>query len=127
MIPRSIAREPGNWQMNLENSWLPSQSKRLVGNARRISLLLVLISSHLVGGPSGSAQIPAKKNVLILNEVGPSHALTKLVAQELFTGVPDTPGRHVEFYSESFDMLSFPDSLSASELHESLVIWQAKI
>jgi hypothetical protein len=50
MIPRSIAREPGNWQMNLENSWLPSQSKRLVGNARRISLLLVLISSHLVGG-----------------------------------------------------------------------------
>ena len=121
MIPRSIAREPGNWQMNLENSWLPSQSKRLVGNARRISLLLVLISSHLVGGPSGSAQIPAKKNVLILNEVGPSHALTKLVAQELFTGVPDTPGRHVEFYSESFDMLSFPDSLSASELHESLV------
>jgi signal transduction histidine kinase len=107
--------------MNLENSWLPSQSKRLVGNARRISLLLVLISSHLVGGPSGSAQIPAKKNVLILNEVGPSHALTKLVAQELFTGVPDTPGRHVEFYSESFDMLSFPDSLSASELHESLV------
>jgi signal transduction histidine kinase len=111
----------GNWQMNLENSWLLSQSKRLVGNARRISLLLVLISLHLVGRPSGSAQIPAKKNVLILNEVGPSHALTKLVAQELFTGVPDTPGRHVEFYSESFDMLSFPDSLSASELHESLV------
>jgi signal transduction histidine kinase len=107
--------------MNLENNWLPSQSKRLVGNARRISLLLVLISLHLVGGPSGSAQIPAKKNVLILNEVSPSHALTKLVAQELFTGVPDTPGRHVEIYSESFDMLSFPDSLSPSELQESLV------
>jgi signal transduction histidine kinase len=111
----------GNWQMNLENSWLPSQSKRLVGNARRLSLLLVLISLHLVGGPSGSAQIPAKKNVLVLNEVGPSHALTKLVAQELFAGVPDTPGRHVEIYSESFDMLSFPDSLSPSELQESLV------
>jgi signal transduction histidine kinase len=107
--------------MNLENSWLPSQSKRLVGNARWISLLLVLISLHLVGEPRGSAQTPAKKNILILNEVGPSHALTKLVAQELFTGVPDTPGRHVEIYSESFDMLSFPDSLSPSELQESLV------
>jgi signal transduction histidine kinase len=89
--------------------------------ARQILLLLFLISLNLVVGPSGSAQTPPRKNVLILNEVGVSHALTKVMNQELLTGVRDTPDRHVEFYSESFDMLSFPGSLSPSELRESLV------
>jgi signal transduction histidine kinase len=84
-------------------------------------LVLVLISLSLVGGPSGFAQTPTKKNILILNQVGPSHALTKLMARELLTGVGDTPDRHVEFYSENFDMLSYPNSLSPSDLRESLV------
>ncbi len=87
----------------------------------RILVVLALISLNLVGGPSGLAQTPTKKNVLILNEVGPSHPLTKLMAQELFAGVRDTPDRHVEFYSETFDMLSYPNSLSPSDLRESLV------
>jgi len=86
-----------------------------------VLLVLVLISLNLLGGPSGSAQTPAKKNVLILNELGPSHTLTKLIARELLTGVRDTPDRQVEFYSESFDMLSDPNSLSPSGLRESLV------
>jgi hypothetical protein len=84
-------------------------------------LVLVLIFSNLLGGPNGFAQTPAKKNVLVLNQVGPSHALTKLMAHELLTGVSDTPDRHVEFFSENFDMLSYPNSLSPSDLRESLV------
>jgi hypothetical protein len=35
--------------------------------------------------------------------------------------VRDTPDRQVEFYSENFDMLSDPNSLSPSDLRESLV------
>jgi signal transduction histidine kinase len=84
-------------------------------------LVLILISLNLLGGPSGFAQTPTKKNILILNQMGPSHPLTKLIARELLTGVSDTPGRHVEFFSETFDMLSYPNSLSPSDLRESLV------
>jgi signal transduction histidine kinase len=83
--------------------------------------VLALISLSLLGGPSGFAQTPTKKNVLVLNQVGPSHALTKLMAHELLIGVSDTPDRHVEFYSENFDMLSYPNILSPSDLRESLV------
>ena len=86
-----------------------------------VLLVLVLISSNLLGRPSGGAQTPTKKNILILNQVGPSHALTQLMARELLTGAPERPDRQVEFYSEYFDMLSYPNSLSPSDLRESLV------
>jgi signal transduction histidine kinase len=69
----------------------------------------------------GDAQTLTRKNVLILNEVGPSHALTSLVTQELVNGVPDTPNRHVEFYSESSDVLSVPNGPSELELRNWLV------
>jgi ABC-type uncharacterized transport system substrate-binding protein len=87
----------------------------------RISVLLVLISLNLVAATSGSAQTPLRKKVLILNQVGVSHALTSTIAQQLLAGVRDMPGRHVEFFSESFDMLSFPNPLTPSDLRESLV------
>ncbi len=55
-----------------------------------------------------SAQTSPKKNVLILSEVGLSHALTSLITQEVVSGVQETPNHHVEFYSESLDLTSFP-------------------
>lgn len=88
---------------------------------RRVSILLVLVFFHFVSGPYGGAHTPPKKNVLILNQVGLSHVLTNMIAQELIAGIPNTPGRYVEFYSESFDMLSFPKTLTPSELQETLV------
>jgi len=88
---------------------------------RRISVLLFLSALNFMIGPSGSAQTAAKRNVFILNQVGISHALTNLMAQELLNGVRDTPSRHVEFYSESFDMLSFPDRLTPKDLSESIL------
>jgi signal transduction histidine kinase len=86
-----------------------------------VVLVLILISLNLLGRSSGFAQTPAKKNILILSHMGPSHPLTKLMSHELLTGVSDTPDRHVELYSENFDMLSYPNSLSPSALRESLV------
>jgi signal transduction histidine kinase len=88
---------------------------------RRISVLLFLSSLNFLVAPTGSAQIPAKKNVFVLNQVGVSHTLTNVVSQELLNGVRDTPSRHVEFYSESFDMLSFPDRLTPQDLSESIL------
>jgi len=53
------------------------------------------------------AQSQPRKTVLIINEVGLSHVLTNLMTQEIVSGVEERPGRHVEFYSESLDLLSF--------------------
>jgi signal transduction histidine kinase len=62
-----------------------------------------------------SAQTSIKKNVLILSEVGLSHALTTLITQQVVNGVQETPNRHVEFYTESLDLASFPIRPSREE------------
>src|SRR5260370_13896724 len=109
--------------MSLENSWLQSHRNRRSWKRLRlrwISIPLVLVTFALVSGSSASAQTPAKKNVFILNQVGLSHALTNVMSQELLDGVRDTPSRHIEFYSESFDMLLFADRLTPKDLSESI-------
>jgi hypothetical protein len=56
-----------------------------------VVLVLVLISLNLVGGPSGSAQTPAKKNVLILNEVGASYPGIKIINEGIQAALNDSP------------------------------------
>jgi signal transduction histidine kinase len=110
--------------MDLKHSSLTSRAKRCLRNVFRhrwISLLSVLVTFSLASGPSASSQVPLKKNVLILNEVGLSHSLTNVMIQQIITGVPDTPGRHVEFYSESLDLLTFPGKPSLPEMKDWLV------
>jgi signal transduction histidine kinase len=81
----------------------------------------VLVAFLLVSGSSASAQMPARKTVLIINEVGLTHALTVTMTQQIIAGVRDTPGRQVEFFSENLDLLSFPDRPSLSEQRDSLI------
>jgi signal transduction histidine kinase len=88
---------------------------------RWISRLSVLVGFLLVSGSSVSAQLPARKTVLIINEVGLTHALTVTMTQQIITGVRDTPGRQVEFFSENLDLISFPDRPSLSEQRDSLI------
>jgi signal transduction histidine kinase len=87
---------------------------------RWISLLSVLVTFPLVSGSSTSAQVPVRKTVLIINELGLAHALTITMTQQIITGVRDTSGRQVEFYSENLDLLSFPDRPSLSEQRDVL-------
>jgi signal transduction histidine kinase len=97
--------------MRLENSWLSSQARRLSEERvrlRRISPLLALVFFVLASGPSASAQVPLKKNVLILSDVGMSHSLTAKITQQIVAGVQEAPHRHVEVYTESLDLESFP-------------------
>ena len=86
-----------------------------------ISLPAVLVFIAFASGSSTSAQVPQKKDVLILNEVGLSHSLTNVMIQQIVTGVEDTPGRHVEFYSESLDLISLPSKPSLPEMRDWLV------
>src|SRR5277367_5163044 len=114
----------GYRQMNPENSWLTGRAKPRLRNGFRkrwISLLSVLVAFLLVICSSASAQLPVRKTVLIINEVGLTHALTVTMTQQIIAGMRDTPGRQVEFLSENLDLLSFPDRPSLSEQRDSLI------
>ena len=109
--------------MVLENSLLSSQAKRL--SVRWLafgwaSLLLTLVS--LVWSDPISAQAPSKRDVLILSDVGMSHSLTSEITQQIVAAVPEMPDRHVEFYSESLDLESFPGRPSREDAQD----WLAK-
>lgn len=111
-------------QMGLENSWLLRQARRLSEESVRLlraSLLLALVFFVQVSAAT-SAQAPAKRNVLILSDVGMSHSLTAAVMQQIVAGVGQTPDRHVEFYSESLDLQAFPRRPSRADAQE----WLAK-
>ena len=102
--------------MNFENIRFPG----IVGKAIRlvlISQLSFLLAVELISA-TAAAQAPPKKNVLILNEVGLSHSLTDLMTQGIVGGVQSTAGRNVEFFSESLDLISFPDGPSPPEMRD---------
>jgi len=106
--------------MILENSLLSSQAKRL--SIRWLafgwaSLLLTLVS--FFGSGATSAQAPLKSEVLILSDVGMSHSLTAEITQQIVAGVRETPERHIEFYSESLDLASFPGMPSPEDARDS--------
>jgi len=112
----------GYGETNLENCRHLSQAKRLSGKCLRlISVLSALLAVALASGSSASAQVPLKKDVLILNEVGFSHALTDLMTQQIVSGVRSTADHDVEFFAESLDLLYVADRPSFSEREDWLV------
>lgn len=86
-----------------------------------ISRLSFLLAFALIGA-SVSAQVPSKKDVLILNEDGLSHSLTDVVTRQIVSGVQSNAGDDVEFFSESLDLLALPGRPSPSETRD----WLAK-
>jgi signal transduction histidine kinase len=89
-------------------------------------LLFVLLPFILIVQLSSrsflNAQTAVKKNILILSEVGLSDSQTMLITQQIVSGVQETPNRHVEVFSESLDLSSFPNGPSREEARE----WIAK-
>ena len=111
-------------ETNPENCRHLSLARRLSEKSLRlISMLsaLLAVAVALASGSSTSAQVPAKKDVLILNEVGLSHALTDLMTQQIVTGVRSTAGHDVEFFAESLDLLDVDDKSALSEREDWLV------
>ncbi len=95
-----------------------TQARGIARNALRILRLSILITSALMSGSTASTQTYTKRDVLILSEVGLSHSLTNIMTQQIVAGVEETPGRHVEFFSESLDLLSFRDGPSPAEAED---------
>src|ERR1700719_4606789 len=99
-----------------------NQARRLSGKCLLlISLLSALLAFALASGSSASAQATLKKDVLILNEVGLSHALTDLMTQQIVSGVRSTAGHDVEFFTESLDLLYEADNPTFADREEWLV------
>ena len=112
----------GYGKTNLENCPHLGQGRRLSGKwLRLISMVSALLAVALASGSSTSAQVPPKKDVLILNEVGLSHALTDLMTQQIVSEVRSTPGHDVEFFTENLDLLYAADRPSFSEREDWLV------
>ena len=105
-------------------SWRLSPSLSCCESRTRLKCIPVfslLILSAIVFMPIGAAQAPPEKQVLIINEVGLSHALTEVVTQQLLQGVSETGDWHVEFHSESLDLIDSPDRPSRAEIRDWLV------
>jgi signal transduction histidine kinase len=112
----------GYGKTNLENCPDSCQRRRLSGKCLPlISVLSVLLAVAFASGSSASAQAPLKKDVLILNEVSLSHALTDLMTQQIVSGVRNTAGHDVEFFAESLDLLYAADTSAFSEREDWLV------
>jgi signal transduction histidine kinase len=112
----------GYGETNLENCRHSGRVKRLSGKCLRlVSLLSALLAVALASGSSASAQVLPKKDVLILNEVGLSHALTDLMTLQIVSGVERTAGHDVEFFSENLDFLFLADRPTFSEREDWLV------
>jgi signal transduction histidine kinase len=86
-----------------------------------VSMLSAILALALASRSSASTDVPVKHDVLILNEVGLSHALTDLMTQQIVNGVPSTPGHDVEFFTENLDLLYKADSPTFSDREEWLV------
>jgi signal transduction histidine kinase len=91
--------------------------RRIYGSCVRVRLASALLLLALPGllCSLARAQTSHKRNVLILSEVGLSHSLTSVITQQIDAGVEETPDRHVELYSESLDLSSFPLKPSRDE------------
>jgi signal transduction histidine kinase len=81
-------------------------------------LLSLLAFLAVLFPPFGAPQVPPDKHILIINEVGLSHSLTDLITHNITEGVQPTPNLHVEFHSESLDLISSPDRPSRAEIRD---------
>jgi hypothetical protein len=78
-------------------------------------------TSFLLFSSSASAQCPARKNVLIINQVGLSHRVYALVTEEIQSRLTGNQNYQIEFYSESLDSMSLTDEALQREIQSRIV------
>src|ERR1700740_561257 len=106
----------GGWRLSLSPSCCGSLARSKCVPALSILIFLTVFSIRIA-----AAQVPPDKHVLIINEVGLSHSLTDFITQQIVEGVRETQNLHVEFHSESLDLISSPDRPSRAEIRDWLV------
>src|ERR1700739_821058 len=103
------------WRLSLSPSNCGSPTKSII-----VPLLSLFVFSTVLSIPIG-AQVPPDKHILIVNEVGLSHSLTDFITRNITEGRQKTPNMHVEFHSESLDLISSPDRPTRAEIKDWLV------
>lgn len=92
---------------------------------RWLSLTLVcLLASCLLSADIRSVP-PAKKTVLVINEVGLAHPASSLVTQPLLSELTANGQYDVEFYVESLDVPSMP-TRESEQINEGTIVQQYK-
>jgi signal transduction histidine kinase len=84
--------------------------------------LLSLTAFFCFWACSAEPQIPSRKNVIVITEVGISHAASILMSQELQRAFIEKPNRYVEIYTESLDVTTFSDARAQNELRNGLIL-----
>src|ERR1700739_2475318 len=103
------------WRLSLSPSNCGSPTKSII-----VPLLSLFVFSTVLSIPIG-AQVPPDKHILIVNEVGLSHSLTDFITRNITEGRQEPPNMHVEFHSESLDLISSPDRPTRAEIKDWLV------
>lgn len=93
---------PGNWERT----------------PQCFALVIVLFFLFLFPPVLAAQQAPARKNALILLEMGWSHPGVSVVTQELVSSLLVRTNFQVEFYSESLDSTVFSDESSQREMRD---------
>ena len=83
-----------------------------------MTLVSALLPQFLIPSQISAQPTPPQKTVLIVNEVGLSHALTDLITMELVREFQKTRDVHVEFYSENLDLLYSPGTRPHAEIKD---------
>lgn len=86
-----------------------------------ICVLFLLVLSVVCESPLLSAQVPPRKNILIVTEVGETHPAIAMVTKELATGLGSDPRYQIEFYIESLNATIFRTEESKREFTDWLV------
>ena len=90
----------GGWCLSLSPSCCGSLARSKCFPPLSIIIFLTVFSIRIA-----AAQVSPDKHVLIINEVGLSHSLTDFITQQIV----EEQNPHVEFHSESLDLISSPD------------------
>jgi signal transduction histidine kinase/ABC-type uncharacterized transport system substrate-binding protein len=103
--------------MNDESSWRLGAPEPY-STWKYLPRLLALILLVFLIAPVARGELPRKKNVLVITDVGPSHPAISLTMQQIVAWVQKTHIHDVEFYFESLDLLAFPSGPSGEEARD---------
>ena len=93
------------------------QQRRRRQEARYLWVSLAALAVILLSHPIAAAPQKEVRRILILNEVGPSYPAITIINQGIQTALYNSP-YHLEFYSEHFDTMLFPDPAVQQEFRD---------
>ncbi len=81
---------------------------------------LAVLATIVLSYPVAAAPTKEVRRILILNEANPSYPAIRIINQGIQTALNDPP-YHIEFYSEYFDTLLFPDPAVQQDFRDSYI------